>query len=1705
MDTQRILNSPIGEVTPNALAELKWEAQARRVVYGSQSFLGWWKKEGVCEGDIAVAELCSRYDASDSKEMWGQIMWIIKQHLSRRDASFKVAFWRAYNNPEAPHCIRKMILGFHAVEDLPDFRKSKPRRAPTVKIPNVEHYYGFDVPEFPPTENKVPTPIPSPTSSVSSDERKSKRRIGKKLQKVRLILERTLTRVTERSASPKVTPKMATAAKLTAYQWKTSLRCFGLECYRGLCLQAGRATNRAERETKQRAAARARDKAAYKALPKAQREKLVKAGRDKRNPALQAGNVLPAVAGAAIVLAAQKLLGLVGRADKAVKTVQSFLDVLSDFAEQCKKAIKGALWLVPLVTVCYYAFTTIGGDARKVIAGALLAVVGKYAWGYVGKFFQDDDISLQSGPTTNMAKVMATTFAFSVFGSRFGPREVTEFGKRISMIERVGSGFETVAKWILSALETLLNFVRKRFGKSSVQFFKDAHAPLTQWFKDVDKLICQEGVEGAANNTRIDEMVRLVKLGVVFKETYRFTDMQRTVDEAYARLNNIVMTYNGSIAARDNFRQEPVMLCILGPPGIGKTLTITYIVTAIAALSEMVPDNDPVSIRKEVWQKGSSEYWNGYCGQKVLIIDDAFQERVSINKPENDFMNVVRAISSWVYPLNMADLPSKGKFNFVSELVVANTNTDCIVSEAALVLNKPEAVVRRITMPYAMRVKSEFALPDGKLDYDKFCEEKRKLVGQTGLAAFPFYIWELARHDYATGTTSNVWVPMTEIIVKTAQEIKKRREDHARAGAEIDNFIAGLKLQTGAIPVVAGVAAAAAATSPWSVIASSVVADRVCDSAFDKLQDGADWLNDALTRAGLFVSDHTWKVNRITKLLSVFAWGVAAFFVGSTILGLLTTTWRIMCRVFRWSGKDNKTEFQSNVPKLNRQSRRAPRPDLQSGEGDSALGSLVYANSYKAWFELSGSSTFILGQVIWLESQLALQPLHFSQRVRQFRQSGEISDSTLIHFKNAVKPQHSFSVSVGTYLAYKRKAIPESDVEFISFEGVRAHRRITQTFLLEKELKYVSGARAQMIEAIIDYRDKLQDRCERNTINFDSAKYCGEPLRIPTGWGPTTIVKRTFTYKASTQAGSCGAPLVLVSGNMGRVTFGIHIAGDQRGFGYCTIVTQEMVEEAIKELSVIRDEMLEDFSVREHGVSLQCSDSFFMEDSGSFLPIGIATVPVNLCPKTSYYPTKLFGTLGDYDHRPAPLSPVYRDGQLVYPMKNALKPYATPLKVFDLPLAKTAMHVAMRPFMEATKHCNRRIYSYEEAVLGIPGEKFRSIPRGTAPGYPYVYELKGGKKEFFGEEGAYDLTRERSQKLCERQEYIVEKARQNVRLSHIFVDFNKDELRTSEKVKQVATRLISSSPLDYSVAWRRWHASFMTAMMTHNVETGMAPGVCVYTDAWRMARHLRSKGEKCFDGDFKAFDASEQPLVHELILDFVNQWYDDGEENARIRRVLWQDLFHSRHIGGDGTDQRYVYQWNKSLPSGHPFTTIVNSIYSLFLIVYSYMHMTGDLSGFWEHVAALTYGDDNVNNVSDEVAEDFNQVTLASCLEEVFGVKYTPGDKSTEYKPTVSLPETSFLKRKLVIGLDDAWVCPLELDSFLYTVYWCKNRRLEPKILHDVLECALEELSLHEPRVWDSYAPQIAGLLHDLGHITRVPCEQREYLRLIRSRSDNWY
>lgn len=1572
--------------------------------------------------------------------------------------------------------------------------------------------------------------------------------------------------------------------------------------------------DRAGRDRVQRLARKRRDALLLKDLPKRAREQSIKKQRDKRVPVFQAGDVksgyaaiFGTLAAAGVVTAGVGYLGY-----KTYKKYKKMEAQASEVVEQCKKAaddvsalvasarsvmekadahadgvfkaaddaggliamarsiverVKAAVtndfWIVPIVVAAlYFASYYPGGIAVSVLTLAIMHFMPKAIWKHVGSYFTD--ARPQDGDCSMIGKVLAVVCCFSCmrnFSSFSNPYIIGELAKRLSNFPKMSEGWNALAEWTITCVEAGINWILSFFSAKRISLLYRKRSVLEDWCNRVDAQVKYAmSKEFTLSNTVLDTYVQLIAEGYDLREIYRGTPLMRELTECLARVSELLRPHQGSLNARKNFRVEPEFLLLRGAPGIGKTLMTVFMASHVMVRSGLISGDDPEAVQSNIFQKGNSPYWNGYSGQITLVKDDAYQLVDQPNVDENEFISDIRAISSWSYPLNFADLDSKGKIYFTSQFIIGTTNRDNLEHSRESIY-APEAVYRRIAHPYTLDVVPEFKNEDGTLNFNKYEVEKNK--SQT----FPWHIWRMYKHDYRTGVTDmRKAYSALEVIEGIAARLRKKNAEHNACKDDLTKYILNLPklaedkigaqpdcaqplpqqeeiqpVEEGEFLVNSRSAHGPKTEAQWfkwfrrlsqdEKVAEMSRLEELYPEDYDEpeFQAGREFsgrehwdqfkekMNEGVNDEGE-QEDLEWMAENAVKHAfnaSVYTrarlHGFASLTIFAYELGKLAIkiwlAWKAFKLVFGFvfdlvakafeyinpfNKKDLKGGLQSNRP--------IGKVNPNAAERQAGMTPIVH-NAFESGYKMicvGPIKDVVLGTVTFVGDNLAVYPTHFDDSIERSKDSG----CTDLRFIAAKGEAYHFTFPIATFQEFRRfKAADE--VTFVEFGQVRSHRKIDTNFIEESDLQCINGRNCKLPVCEVSVGNKFMpgyDAGRSMTNMFEISK----PIYRPRGVQFKSFkLDRAVEYMAATENGDCGSLLCLTDSSRfnGRAIIGFHVAGSPNGCAYAVPITQKMIKEAQEYFQTIKDDFFEDASDR--GVVLQSGDVEFFP-AGSFQPIGVLADGPNLNPNTKYYKTQYFGELGDVDLSPAHLRPVVIDGKTVYPMLNAIAPYNTPVTHYLPGDWNTTVYSAMIPFTSCSRANTRTIFDFETAVLGDPRlGYFRSVPRNTAPGYPYCLERKPGKKEYLGYGEVYDLEGPKAQELKKRVEYIISQAKSNTRLCHIFVDFLKDELRPARKNDLVQTRLISSSPMDYTIAFRMMFGAFMNAVMQHHIHCGMAPGICTYTEWEVLWTALTRKGDKVIAGDFKAFDSSLQPPVLWAILEFINDWYDDGEENKRARKVLWCDLVHSRHVGGNGTDQVHVYQWNKSLPSGHPFTTIVNSMYSLTMLVAAVSKLVRkDTSHFWNICAAVTYGDDNVLNVCDSVAPLVTQVALGQVMQD-FGMKYTSDDKTAELGSHSEMGCITFLKRSFRKKKGRV-VCPSDLDSFLYTFYYGKNKKLHDEIMISVMENALEELSMHDEELWNQHAPKIYACL-SRRVVPRFPCRQQAYLNAVLLRSDNWY
>lgn len=1505
---------------------------------------------------------------------------------------------------------------------------------------------------------------------------------------------------------------------------------------------------REHREVLQRKAA-AKKAASLSHLSKSEREALIRLRRELKfkfrlddMPEVEEQGGIQNVAmcaGAVVTFLAARALGRGKRACSAVvESVRHFVEHATSIWNKLKRmSVLCAMCGVTFWLFHKFADHAGGGlDVFLRVCGWLAAAVPALAWlKVVPEAFSplQENVEEHSGTTKVLSTAILALVLKRCFSNRKNPLwVVNDLKNGLSAVDQIKRSDDALLSFF-EVLQGALNGVLGLFG-ARVSFIERNKGGLAAWKASVDVMSSLYKTSKLdLGPTEIDQLIKLTAEGYEHKKRWRdVADVNRDITKYLDVLDTMMLPIRGAISSRNNYRIEPLLIGMVGEPGIGKTKLTMAIASALLKKGGILPASADVNdVSAQIFQKGTSKFWAGYSGQGVFIMDDAFQTRAAASKEENDYYMLIRAISCWSMPLDMADIESKGRVFFSSKAVLLSSNLNSIASEASNLVTCPEAVARRLANSVRLHLKPEYATSDGFLDIDKFNAEVRRCEAKKGLSAYPWYMWQVSRHNFLTGFSDDKRIPLRDFVEECCATMRSKLSNHGKDLETMSKFVDAFGLDEeeeadGTIEEVefsfTGVHEHAGRELEYEDVASlyystmPVVVNELEGEHHTSIRlRGPRIWRAAVTAYARVLNEvqHGYRVYMTSirsNLWSLCSSGDVAESAVSFILlyCLITTLYRGIKLIFRmlslpFRTKKSEEHAGDELPKT-----VDVVPPCDGLQSDDVISTKLYRNMYKLYTIAYGSGDIIVksdsvGHVVSITDGVAAMPRHYVSFVERFCAANEDS-RVFVRFVSMANPELHREISTSKWKSCleKQHAFDDTDLTFVDFHPyITCRKDIRKYWIKEDSLRNVGGA-----DVHLDVSRAIDGKLERVRFGSSVAVHL-KPFKYDVG-GVIKSAARHLEYSAPVRSGDCGGVITLddVRRSGGAIALGLHFGGRVGvGRGLGVVVTQEMVQQALTTLAPVIDDFEAD--ARKQGFELQNGGDMRL-NTGSFVHLGSVPVPVSSPVVSRLVRNPItFERFGENHKRPAYLRPFVDDsGERVFPMMKALDKYANLDVGADVPDLLVVTHVAMSKFSALTLHHPRRLLSFEESVVGVPELEIRSVTRGTSAGFPFVLSSTGaGKTDFFGKDDQFDLSTPKAIELRLRVEDIIAKAADGVRLAHVYRDFLKDETRKHSKVDAGETRLISSAALDYVLAWRMMFGAFQSAVFKTRVDSGMAPGVNPYSEWNRVAYNLQRCGRQCFDGDFAAYDAGESPEVHAALLNYINSWYDDGATNARIRSVLWRDLVNSRHLGGLEPQCDTLYQWTKGMPSGHPFTTIVNSMYCLVVMASAYQKCTGRITTFWDDCHVVTYGDDNVTNVCDAVAPVFNQATVAAAVKELFGYEYTSSRKDGSLMTTVPIESLSFLKRgfRLEAGV---WRAPLELDSCLRSMYWTSARgtaKLRAQTADD-LDAAQRELSLHPPEVWETYMPTIQEIRKDIGVVSRLPCDRAATRDFVTTMDSPW-
>jgi len=631
---------------------------------------------------------------------------------------------------------------------------------------------------------------------------------------------------------------------------------------------------------------------------------------------------------------------------------------------------------------------------------------------------------------------------------------------------------------------------------------------------------------------------------------------------------------------------------------------------------------------------------------------------------------------------------------------------------------------------------------------------------------------------------------------------------------------------------------------------------------------------------------------------------------------------------------------------------------------------------------------------------------------------------------------------------------------------------ILSSIAKRSEHTYVSNAVhsfAAMYEGGVHRRRSMNIRA-RTHLKIDASKLTSE-------------IRNIVVYEYDSHgAGMCGTTLVsenTCKGNPG--IFAVHVAG-LKGVGYAEPIFREMFEDP-----------------------LVVPKKQYIAPQLSPLPEGMDTLDSNLLllglvseknahresGKSRIVPSLIHGQVYPVLTEPNPLKPGDpRQPPGSHPLRDGCNKhgegYSKPFKLENMARVSARMRNRLCSIVK-NPLCVYRELTLQEAICGsVSIPHCESLNWNSSEGYPlcvsrpsqesgkkYLFDLEMNKEGYVLKGMNETLTKILNVRDTMRKKSVV--------VNPIYIDCLKDYRLTPEKCAIPGkTRIFSIAPVQVTIDVRRYLGLFLSGYKSKCVDAWHGIGIDPDSLQWtKLANYLLEVGNNIVTGDYKNYGPSlSSQLVSYVIEDFLYWLRMNGASEEILMHaeyILENEILNPVHLCED-----LVYQTVNGIASGSPITAEVNSevnIYYLlnaFLILIEKLTLPYTLKDFDKHVRVVTYGDDFIMSVSDEIINWYNCETISVVLR-AHGIVLTDAAKGEQITPYRTLEQSNFLKRGFKkhpwrVGV---YLAPLEEKSITECLNWCHKQSDMQAGTEEVIKASIQLAFGRGPEYYESHCKRI--------------------------------
>jgi hypothetical protein len=586
-----------------------------------------------------------------------------------------------------------------------------------------------------------------------------------------------------------------------------------------------------------------------------------------------------------------------------------------------------------------------------------------------------------------------------------------------------------------------------------------------------------------------------------------------------------------------------------------------------------------------------------------------------------------------------------------------------------------------------------------------------------------------------------------------------------------------------------------------------------------------------------------------------------------------------------------------------------------------------------------------------------------------------------------------------------------------------------------------------------------------------------------------------YVLSRPTFDGLCGALICVESQQNGITIVGIHTAGSgERGRGFS--LTQNGLHNMIATIKTPKTAVMYDIYLSVPSIKVELSDTIHPKAPVRFKEEGQGEIYGSLpgaraSPKSQVVPTLIAQAV--QQRMNLSTTAVAPNMSTPRAKHHALRPMMDPVDMDSTILNECVASfandiIAAVPFEEW-----EQIHLYDDTTVinGAAGVAYvDSLNFNTSMGFPYNCSKRGYLLPIAPTEAVPD-GKTFVPEIMEAMFYMETEYQLGFRCNPVFKAHLKDEPISQRKSKIGKVRVFAGAPVAFSLLVRKYFLPFVRLIQNNKFAWECAVGTNATSKEWgEMKTYLTRFGTKIANGDYGEYDkkmAAKLVRAAFEVMIVIARWLIKHQPNCKITETDITVMI------GIATDTSYplmdffgeLIQFFCSNPSGHPLTVIINCIANSLYMRYAFsiLSVSTDITvrDFKEYVALITYGDDNIMNISPRIPW-FNHTSIQKALKTI-NVDYTMPDKVSDSVEYITLLEADFLKRKFVDD-DELGVClaPLDISSIakMLNIHVLSKNITQVLQTVDIIRSANREFWFHGKQTFTIRHAQLLKVISDV-------------------------